>query len=60
MATEQGRSTSYVIEPGGLEQYVQELDRLMASGAGEEAIRRAGEPWDTELVGPPLSPERAH
>jgi mannose-6-phosphate isomerase-like protein (cupin superfamily) len=45
--------------PGGLEKYVQELDRLVASGAGEDAIQQAGEPWDTELVGPPLAPESA-
>lgn len=42
--------------PGGLEIYVRELDRLMAEGAGEDAIRRLGDEWDTELVGPPLSP----
>jgi hypothetical protein len=45
--------------PGGLEKYVQELDRLVASEAGEDAIQQAGEPWDTELVGPPLAPESA-
>lgn len=44
-----------VAMPGGLEVYVRELDRLMAEGADEEAIRRLGDEWDTELVGPPLS-----
>lgn len=42
--------------PGGLEEYVRELDRRMAEGADEESIRRAGEDWDTELVGPPIAP----
>lgn len=45
--------------PGGLEIYVREIDRLMAEGADEEAIRHLGDEWDTELVGPPLSPSSA-
>jgi quercetin dioxygenase-like cupin family protein len=43
--------------PGGLETYVREIDRLLAKGADEDAIRRLGEEWDTELVGPQLSPQ---
>lgn len=42
--------------PSGLEKFVREFDRLMAEGADEEAIRRLGDEWDTELVGPPLAP----
>lgn len=41
--------------PGGLEKFVQGLDRLMAEGADEDAIRQLGDAWDTELIGPPLS-----
>lgn len=41
--------------PGGVEKYVQGVDRLMLEGADEEAIQRLGDDWDTELVGPPLS-----
>jgi mannose-6-phosphate isomerase-like protein (cupin superfamily) len=41
--------------PGGLETYVRELDRLMGDGAGDEAVQRLNNAWDTEFVGPPLS-----
>ncbi|MGH2448730.1 MAG: cupin domain-containing protein [Chloroflexota bacterium] len=41
--------------PGGLEDYVRELDRLMAENADEETLRRHDESWDTEMVGPPIS-----
>jgi uncharacterized cupin superfamily protein len=41
--------------PSGLEKFVQELDRVMAAGADEEAIREVGTAWDTEMVGPPIS-----
>jgi mannose-6-phosphate isomerase-like protein (cupin superfamily) len=41
--------------PGGLEQYVRELDRLLAAGADEEALQRHNAAWDTELVGPPIA-----
>ena len=41
--------------PSGLETYVRELDRLLAEGASEAAIKQLGDAWDTELVGPPLA-----
>lgn len=42
--------------PSGLETFLWELERLVAAGAGEDAIRQMGEAHDAELTGPPLSP----
>lgn len=42
--------------PGGLEEFLREMDRLLAAGADESALARLLEAWDTENVGPPLSP----
>jgi mannose-6-phosphate isomerase-like protein (cupin superfamily) len=42
--------------PSGLEGFVHQLDHVMAEAAGQEEIQRVCAAWDTELVGPPLSP----
>ena len=42
--------------PGGLESFLREMDQLLAVGADEAALSRLHQVWDTEIVGPPLSP----
>jgi mannose-6-phosphate isomerase-like protein (cupin superfamily) len=42
--------------PSGLEMFVRELNRLATEGANDEEIRELCAAWETNLVGPPLSP----
>jgi mannose-6-phosphate isomerase-like protein (cupin superfamily) len=43
-----------VVTPGGLEEYVAELDLLYREGASEDAIACLNRAWATEIVGPGL------
>lgn len=49
-----------MVTPGGLEQYVAELDQLVREGASDDAIACLNRAWATEIVGPTLSPPASH
>jgi hypothetical protein len=43
-----------IVTPGGLEEYVTELDQLVREGASEDAIACLNRAWATDVVGPGL------
>lgn len=43
-----------VVTPGGLEEYVTELDQLVREGASDDAIACLNRAWATDVVGPGL------
>jgi mannose-6-phosphate isomerase-like protein (cupin superfamily) len=44
-----------VATPGGLEEYLLELDQLISEGASEDALACLHRAWATEIVGPGLT-----
>lgn len=43
-----------VVTPGGLEEYMQELDQLVSEGASEDAVACLNRAWATDVLGPSL------
>jgi mannose-6-phosphate isomerase-like protein (cupin superfamily) len=44
-----------VVTPGGLEEYMAELDQLVQEGASDDAIACLNRAWATDVLGPGLS-----
>jgi quercetin dioxygenase-like cupin family protein len=49
-----------VATPGGLDEYVRELDQLVSEGASEDALACLNRAWATDIVGPGLAEVQPH